>query len=97
LLDRGVISLQVLGDSKLILDWVNDKNSMENSVLQPLTEKLREVKNQFNSVSFHHMYRELNEFADQLSKEALTLHEGLVITSEWIEGKTSPKKVINLY
>ena len=87
---RGVSSFQVLGDSKLIIDWANGKNSMENLLFQPLVEKFREIKNHLDSVSFHHVYRELNEIADQLSNEALTLHEGLVITSEWIEERTSP-------
>jgi hypothetical protein len=42
-LERGVSSLQVLGDSKLVIDWAQGKSSLENLILLPLMEKFREV------------------------------------------------------
>jgi hypothetical protein len=71
----------VVGDSKLVIDWAKGNSSLEKLLLKLLMEKLREIRNLFEMVSFEHVYRELNEIADQLSKEVLTLQEGLVILS----------------
>jgi hypothetical protein len=36
-------------------------------------EKIREIRRSFESISFLHVFHELNEIADKLSKEALSL------------------------
>jgi hypothetical protein len=48
-------------------------------------------------VSFQNVFRELNEFANKLSKEALLLEEGLLIIIKLMEGRASLEEVTFLY
>jgi hypothetical protein len=71
--EKCINYLQLLGDSKIIIDREKGKNSLENLILLPLTEKFREVKDQFEMVSSQHVFRELNKITYKLFEEALPL------------------------
>ena len=43
-------------------------------ILLPILEEVFRIKQQFNHLSFTHVYRERNGVADQLSKEAIQWH-----------------------
>lgn len=43
---------------------------------------IRDVRYRFSIVTFQHVYRQLNEKIYKLSKEYLSLHEGLLIVVE---------------
>jgi hypothetical protein len=55
-----------------------------------IIDKTSKVRNMLVSISFQHVFRELNEKADKLSKEALLLQEGLLVTAETAGGGTLP-------
>jgi ribonuclease HI len=78
--DREVTSIQFLGDLKLVIDWTNGVNKIENLILNPIMEKITEVRSRFEDISFQHVFRELNKTADKLSKEALILQGGKLVT-----------------
>lgn len=50
-------------------------------------ETIRDVENMFENASFH-VYKDLNEKAGKLSKEAFVLHEGLLVLVK--TGETGP-------
>ena len=61
--------LQVSGNSKLVIDWAIDIAQFSNIVLEPILERILEIKALFEGVSFAHVFREFNHKAYQLSKE----------------------------
>jgi hypothetical protein len=63
-------TLQVFGDSLLIIYWVNKVQRCHISRLVPILEGVMRIINVFDSISFSHIYRERNKLADRLSKEA---------------------------
>jgi hypothetical protein len=46
---------------------------MQNLILSLIFEEVKRMQTSFNSISFSHVYRELNTKADALSKEELQL------------------------
>jgi ribonuclease HI len=80
--EQGVDQIQIMGDSKLVIDWINSKSNMQNMYLSSNMERIKELKGNLFKISFHHVYRELNVGADELSKEALSLHSGCFMSEE---------------
>ena len=69
--------LQIVGDSKLILDWFNDKCTLQVLALELSQMKIRELQEAFQDLKLSHVYKEFNQQADTLSKEALSLELSL--------------------
>jgi hypothetical protein len=92
-----ISSPQILGDSKLLIDWTNVINNLQNLTLIPIVEKIREERNRIGYVLFQQVYRELNETADKLSKETLVLQERKIVIVETDETRSLPQEVISLY
>ena len=70
-LEQGCMSLQVYGDSLLVIEWAKELIQCHVMLLLPILEEVFLLKQQFNYISFTHVFRERNGVADQLSKEAL--------------------------
>jgi hypothetical protein len=75
-----------MGDSKLVIDWDNDKIRVDNLELGPIKRACGEMKRTFEWISFAHISREMNVLVDGLSKQALLLHEGTYVEEEFNEG-----------
>jgi hypothetical protein len=60
-----VLEIQVYGDSKLTIDWLKGSIQLVNLDLQLLGQRL--ISTSFNHISFMHIFRESNSFADILS------------------------------
>ena len=89
--------LQVLGESNLVIEWVNHNHHIRNSDLKPIMNKIIEVKSHFHDISFTCEYREFNTKVDNLSKDVILLQEGTFIEQEF-RGEILPSKVeISLY
>lgn len=69
-LEQGCLSLQVFGDSSLVINWANGAAQCNVLNLVAILEEIQLIKQMFNSISFTHVYRERNGVADRLSKEA---------------------------
>jgi ribonuclease HI len=82
--------LLLLGDSKVIIDWINDKVELRSAALECWKERTIEAKRFFKSFSASHIYREENITADQLSKQALTRPPGLITFARWEDGNEGP-------
>ena len=66
----------------MVIDWENRKMQIKAPHLQHLLRVIKVQKASFETISFTHIYRELNIEADKLSKVALALHPGLMEVRE---------------
>jgi ribonuclease HI len=74
--EKGCKTLQVFGDSLLIINWVNRKQNCHIARLLPILEEVMRIISTFDIITFSHIYREQNKMADRLSKEASQLEYG---------------------
>jgi ribonuclease HI len=74
--EQGCQTLQVFGDSLIIINWENGVHRCHISRLVPILEDVMHIKSFFDSISFTHIYRERNQLADRLSKEVAQLAFG---------------------
>jgi hypothetical protein len=65
-----------MGDSKLVIDWANGKNNVQNMSLATIMRDIRLACQSFKWLSYHHILRELNTKEDELSKQVLELQAG---------------------
>jgi ribonuclease HI len=84
--EKGCKTLQVFGDSLLVINWVNRVQICHISRLVPILEEVMRIITAFDSISFSHIYREWNKLADRLSKEASQLDYGSWHISEQSTG-----------
>jgi hypothetical protein len=73
--EKQVIGLQVLEDSKLCIDWVVGKIHITSLVLEHIMEMIISLRSHFEDISFVHINIELNHKVDHVSKETLVLEE----------------------
>jgi ribonuclease HI len=93
----AIRDIQVLGDSKIVIDWLNDKGSLQACALESWKNRIRDLIKNFREISFAHIYREYNREADLLSKQAIQKPEGKISYYTWVDGKEGPTMFINLY
>ncbi len=74
-LQRNIRMLMVEGDSLLVVNQMNGVYKVKALNLIPLYEEAKKLAEQFDTISFHHIYREKNKRADALSNLALTFKE----------------------
>jgi hypothetical protein len=55
-----------MGDSKLVIDWENNKNQVNNLDLGPIKRACKELKRNFEWIYFSHISKEMNVLADKL-------------------------------
>ena len=74
--EKNCHTLQVFGDSLIVIDW--DRGFIRCHVIRllPILEEVALLQHRFHSISFTHVYREWNGVADMLSKEAMQLPFG---------------------
>jgi ribonuclease HI len=82
-LSWDVLALQVMGDSKFTVDWMNDVTCLENLDLMALGQSLKSISALFHHFNYRHVYRDQNSTIDSLSKDALGLAENLMILEEF--------------
>ena len=58
----------------LVIEWAKENVQCHVMILLPILEEVIRIKQQFDHISFTHVYRERNRVADQLSKEATQGH-----------------------
>jgi ribonuclease HI len=93
----SINQLQILGDSRVIIDWINLKSNLHAVNIECWKQKTRELAKNFKDISFQHIYRDHNKEADALSKRALNEVEGRLSVYHWDSGKESPISFINIF
>jgi ribonuclease HI len=92
----GIDHLQVLGDSKIVVDWLNHKCNHFVSSLLGWMEKIRILVTLFNDIKFNDIYREENVEEDTLSKKSLQVLEGRIHFNKWQDGQEAPPLTLRL-
>lgn len=85
---KGIKSLVIRGDSKFIIDSASKNVTIHYIYLQQWGNGVREAKNDFDSISYQHIFRELNVEADSLSKKALKLQPERLFLEEFKEARS---------
>jgi hypothetical protein len=92
-----ILDLQVFGDSRIIIDWLNQKGKLQVISLECWKDRIRDLSKAFRTINFTHIYRDINKEADILSKKALQMQEGKIVYNQWEEGNEGPTLFLNLY
>jgi ribonuclease HI len=92
-------TLDILGDSKLVINWCNGKGSIRSVALEGWKDRIQELRCHFKSLTFHHTYRDFNKATDTLSKKTLKdcLHVGMILYTSWVDNNPSLKKTIKVF
>ena len=94
---RSIQSLHVMGDSKIVIDWLRGKGRIQVISLDCWKDNLIALISSFQKVSFSHVYREDNQMAKSLSKLALTMDPRKLIYYHCIEANEGPHKFLKLF
>ena len=78
-MEWGCRSLQIFGDSMIIINWENGIQRCHIIRLLPFLEDIFLFKQHFDSLSITHVYRERNKMDETLSKEGAQLQTGKII------------------
>ena len=73
----------------MVVELVNGRNNIRAPHLQHLLIEIHNMKGQIGRISCAHIYRELNEEAYTLSKQALAFHPGMMEIEEVSNGLTT--------
>ena len=76
----------ILGDSLVVISWINRLSALDIPILRHWCEDIRDMLHHVPSVIFKHIYREDNSLADGLSKSALNLDMGYEKFTETLDG-----------
>ena len=84
-LTLGLPTLQIFGDSSVIINWTLGKASLSCLSLDYWCVAIRHMMPLFLRLDMQHIYREHNQCVDSLSKEALFLAPGLCYISDFFD------------
>jgi ribonuclease HI len=84
---KDVRKLQVLGDSKLVIDWARQKNEVQDIGLATIMRDIKLAFQYFEWLKFQHVLRELNVKESDLSKEALLIPTDAFGFYEYFDGE----------
>jgi len=93
----SIQKIQVLGDSKVIIDWLNQKSNLQTIDIEGWKHKTKDLITFFQGISFHHIYMDFNKEANLLSKQALLESEGILSFYQWVGGAGGPLTHLNLF
>jgi ribonuclease HI len=93
----SITDFHVIGDSKIVIDWLNEKGSLQAISIDCWKDRIKELFKFFSAITFSHVYREENQEADFLSKKALTARPGSIAYNQWVDGQEGPRLFLKLY
>ena len=83
----GLPIQMILGDSMVIISWVNGLAALEISSLKHWCDDIIKMRLLYPLVTFNHIYREHNSLADSLSKLTLNMEVGSGHFTESLDGQ----------
>ena len=75
-LKQGVQTLQIFGDSQLVINWVLGKFRINNIHLTQILQEVIRISNLLDKVEFKHIYSERNSKAHALASAGSNVLEG---------------------
>jgi ribonuclease HI len=67
--EKGILNLQIFGDSMVVINWLRKTQMCHNINLTSILEEVFLITNIFTNMSFKHVYKERNATTYTLSKE----------------------------
>jgi ribonuclease HI len=93
----SIQSMHLIGDSKIIIDWMRGKGRLHVISLDCWKERVSALISSFQKITFDHVFREGNREADNLSKLALQKTPGKLTYYQCIEMHEGPHLFLDLY
>jgi ribonuclease HI len=93
----SIQEIHVLGDSKIIIEWLQEKVHLQVVTLDCWKDRITVLIKQFHKITFAHVYREDNKVVDSLSKKALNRDLGKLIYFQCVEEHEGPHMFLDLY
>ena len=75
-LKQGVHTMQIFGDSQLVINWVSGKFRMNNILLTQILQEVIRISNFLAKVDYKHIYHERNSKVDALVNAGSNVEEG---------------------
>ena len=72
----------MVGDSKAITDWARGVTALYSLLLENWMGNVRKLICEFSHITFQHIYRELNDEVDRLSKKGIGELDGNIYFKE---------------
>ena len=76
----------IYGDSKVIIESMNDKYNLHVLLINHWCQRVRSLKRFFKHITFKHVSRTFNTRVDILSNSVISLKFGLLPFQEFLEG-----------
>jgi ribonuclease HI len=92
----SIPDLLLLGDSRIVIDWLNKRGAIQAVALERWKERIIESLTLFRKITFAHIFREENKEADRLSKLALE-KQGRIAFNRREDGNEGPTLYIQLF
>jgi ribonuclease HI len=89
--------LQILGDSRIIIEWLNNKGKLQAISLLAWKDIIRLLQHNFRKLNFNHIYCEHNKEAYLLSKATLQKKIGIISYNHWLDGHEGPTHTLKIY
>jgi ribonuclease HI len=89
--------IQALGDSKVIIEWINNSGRLQANAIEGWKHRTKELIQKFQEISFHHIFRDFNKEADQLSKQVIHEPDGIISYYKWEPRITGPMNHLVLH
>jgi hypothetical protein len=86
-----------LGDSKVIIDWLNQKGKTNSIEIEGWKRKTKVLSTSFQEMSYQHIYKKYNKKVDHLSKQALLGPTSRLTFYKWENGKAGPLFHLKLF
>jgi ribonuclease HI len=93
----SIDDLHVQGDSRVIIDWISSKCTLNSIHLEGWMHKTRDLLQRFSNLNFLHVSRMFNRAADALSKRALSGVVGRLSIYHCDRGIESPITSLNIF
>jgi ribonuclease HI len=89
--------LHLIGDSKVIIDWLNHSGELHTINLLAWMDRIKSLQHHFKKLNFSHTSREFNRKADLLSKTTLQNQTGLINYIHWLDGQEGLSHTIKIF
>lgn len=86
-----------MGDSKVVIDWLDQKGRLQVVSIEAWKRRIKELIPTFQCIHFHHIFRESNRVADQMSKIALSAVKGRLTYFSWDGEKDGPNLTVDYF
>jgi ribonuclease HI len=80
--------IQLIGDSKIVIDWLKKKGNLQAINIEGWKGKIKESISSFRGIYFQHILREANMEADKCSKQEIETTRGRLTYASW-DGKNT--------